>query len=207
MQGYYLIGTKITYYTDGSKNNQIFSEIWDLYKTGIYTKGKKALAEVNAIESSFQSHETTIMEGICQLENRYQDHAYGCLIGLFVDSQHLGGLKKKGIEVVQGGFLHCNDDYYKRKNGKFSWGTIDKPKSAKLAASFFTGYYLYSINLDLKLGYSSNKPALISHLWHGEDLVFGNKENSQFTSRKTIGKEIRQSWRTYENITYTLSIS
>ncbi|CAM6060103.1 unnamed protein product [Sphagnum tenellum] len=55
---------------------------------------------------------------------------------------------------------------------------------------------------------SSNKPALISHLWHDNNLVFGNKENSQFTSCNVIGEKILQSWRSHEpNITYTLSFS
>jgi len=58
------------------------------------------------------------------------------------------------------------------------------------------------------LEYGSNKPALISHLWHGGDLVFGNKENSEFTSRHVLGDQIRKSSdEDSERITYSLSIS
>jgi hypothetical protein len=170
------------------------------YNTGIYSKGLKTLAEVNAIKSSFQSHEKTIMEGICRLE---KSRAYGCLTGLFVNSQHLEGLKEREIKVAQGGFLQCRENII-----KFYWGRIDKPESCELAASFSPKYSIGVEKLYLYLGYGSNKPALISHLWRENDLVFGNKENSQFTSRKVIGEKILQSWDSNEKyITYTLSIS
>jgi hypothetical protein len=64
MQGYYLIGTYFTYYTDVSKNKEILGQPIN-YKTGIYNKGLKTLEEVNAIKFLFQPHEITIMEGSC----------------------------------------------------------------------------------------------------------------------------------------------
>jgi hypothetical protein len=182
------------------KKKKIFDKTSN-YNIGIYSEGLKTLAEVNAIKSSFQSHEKTIMEGICRLEKSRQ---YGCLIGLFVNSQHLKGLKERAIKVAQGGFLKS------RENIKFSWGTIDKPESCELAASFYSKYLKPVEDVYLYLGYGSNKPALISHLWHANDLVFGNKENSQFTSRNVIGNHILQSFPWDSNqkyITYTLSIS
>jgi hypothetical protein len=199
MQGYYLIGTYFTYYTNESKKETIFAKTCN-YNTGIYSKGLKTLAEVNAIKSSFQSHEKTIMEGISWLED---SKAYGCLIGLFVNSQHLKGLKEREIKVVQGGFLKGRENMI-----KFLWGTSDKTESIELAASFSGKYYLSQENDYLYLGYGSNNPALISHLWRENDLVFGNKENSQFTSREVIGEKILQSWDSIEKyITYTLSFS
>jgi hypothetical protein len=210
MQGYYLIGTYFTYYTDVSKKKEIFGATVN-YKTGIYNKGSKTLQEVNAIKFLFQSQEITIMEGCCLLE---ESIAYGCLTGLFVDSQHLEQLKEKEIEVVQGGFIGERDvgsRYPEIK--KFFWGTRNSPTSGKLAASFFSGPPLSNIfafcdRVYLYLEYGSNKPALISHLWRGGDLVFGNKENSKFTSRHVLGNEICQSPDDYAKlITYILSIS
>jgi hypothetical protein len=84
-QGCYLIGTYFTYYTNASKNKEIFGGIHN-FKTGIYNKGSKTLEVVNAIKLLFQPHEITIMEGCCWHE---ENVAYGCLTGLFVDSQHL----------------------------------------------------------------------------------------------------------------------
>jgi len=207
MQGYYLIGTYITYYTNVSKNKEIFGGKLN-YETGIYDKGLKTHEEVNAIKSLFQTHEITIMEGCCW---RDVIIAYGCLTGLFVDSKHLERLKEKEIEVVQGGFI-SETDFHRRKPEieKFFWGRSNIPTSRQLAASFFSGQHriVLSQRVDLYLEYGSNKPALISHLWHGGDLVFGNKENSKFTSRTVLGKQIRQSLDTYsELITYIISIS
>jgi len=193
-QGYYLIGTYFTYYTNGSKEKMIFAKT-SKYDTGIYSEG---FGEVNAIKYSFQSQEKTIMEGICWFE---QSRAYGCLTGLFVNSQHLNELKGREIKVAQGGFLKGGEDII-----KYSWGTINKPESCELAA-LFCGRYIYTQSDYVYLGYGSNKPALISHLWRENDLVFGNKENSQFTSRNVIGEKI-QSWDSLEKyITYALSFS
>jgi hypothetical protein len=212
MQGYYLIGTYFTYYTDVSKNEETFGGT-DNYKTGIYNKGSKTLQEVNAIKSLFQSQEITMMEGSCWVQNKF---AFGCLIGLFVDSQHLEELKEKEIEVVQGGFIGETDAQNKEPEiKKFFWGTGNIPTTHKLAASFYSmphngdkdpkGPHRCYVYLYFENG--SNKPSLISHLWHGGDLVFGNKENSAFTSRDVLGKEIIQSWDPLHYITYILSIS
>jgi len=199
MQGCYLIGTSFTYYENGPTKYQIFDKT-NNYNTGIYSKGLKTIVEVSAIEYSFHSHQKTIMEGICPLEN---STAFGCLTGRFVNSQQLKGLKEREIKVAQGGFLKS------RQNIKFSWGTIDKPESCELAASFCSKSSLAAGIVDLYLVYGSNKPALISHWWRENDLVFGNEENSQFTSRYVIGEEILQSsWGSDKKyITYALSIS
>jgi hypothetical protein len=76
-----------------------------------------------------------------------------------------------------------------------------------LAGSFYSQgenviHYVY-----FYLEYGSNKPALISHLWHGDDLVFGNKENIAFTSRNVLGSKILESFYDSKYITFTLSIS
>ncbi len=224
MQGYYLIGTYFTYYTNVSKSEEIHRPIinympWIFdegletlevnYKTGIYNKGLET-HEVNGIKALFQPHEITIMEGSCRVKH-INEIVYGCLTGLFVDSQHLEGLKENEIEVVQGGFIRETDFYStKPEIKKFSWGTMNIPTSRQLAASFYSqGFrcvYFY-------LEYGSNKPALISHLWHGDDLVLGNKENIALTSCNVLGNQILQSYGSYELlhnkkcITFTLSIS
>jgi hypothetical protein len=139
MQGYYLIGTYFTYYTDVSKNKEILGQPIN-YKTGIYNKGLKTLEEVNAIKFLFQPHEITIMEGSCWLEH-INDFAYGCLTGLFVDSQHLEALKEKEIEVVQGGFIGETDiPGINLRIKKFCWGTMNSiiATSGELAASFYS---------------------------------------------------------------------
>jgi hypothetical protein len=204
MQGYYLIGTYFTCYTNESKNKEILGHI--SHNTGIYNKGLKTL-EVNAIKFLFQPHEITIMEGSCWFQH-INDFAYGCIIGLFVDSQHLEGLKEKEIEVVQGGFIGETDVRSKKPEiKKFSWGTTNIPINRQLAGSFYSQgenviHYVY-----FYLEYGSNKPALISHLWHGDDLVFGNKENIAFTSRNVLGNQILESFHNSKYITFTLSIS
>jgi hypothetical protein len=207
MQGYYLIGTYFTYYTNVSKNKEILGRPVN-YKTGIYNKGLKTI-DVNAIKSLFQPHEITIMEGSCWFQH-INDFAYGSLTGLFVDSQHLEGLKENEIEVVQGGFIGETDVRSKKpKIKKFSWGTMNSiiPTSGELAGSFYSQgeddiHYVY-----FYLEYGSHKPALISHLWHGDDLVFGNKENIAFTSRNVLGSKILESFYDSKYITFTLSIS
>ncbi|CAK9203986.1 unnamed protein product [Sphagnum troendelagicum] len=206
-QGYYLIGTYFTYYTNVSKNKEILGHAVS-YKTGIYDKGLKT-RRVNDIKFLFQPHEITIIEGSCWLEH-INGFAYGCLTGLFVDTQHLEGLKEKEIEVVQGGFNGETDvASIKPEIKKFSWGTINSiiPTSGELAASFYSQgedviHYVY-----FYFEYGSNKPALISHLWRGDDLVFGNKENIALTSRDVLGNQILESFHDSKYITFTLSIS
>jgi len=195
MQGYYLIGTYFTYYTNVSKNIS--------YKTGIYNKGLKTL-KVNDIKFLFQPHEITIIEGSCWLEH-INDFAYGCLTGLFVDTQHLEGLKEKEIEVVQGGFIEDTISIGGKVRNCF-WGKMHTPTSSELAASFWSKAAKNGRggNVYFYLEYGSNKPALISHLWCDGELVFGNKENSAFTSRNVLAKQIHQNGK---YITYILSIS
>jgi hypothetical protein len=207
MQGYYLIGTNFTYYTNASKNMEIRGPPVK-YKTGIYDKGLKTL-ELNAIKSLFQPHQITIMEGSCWLEH-INHFAYGSLTGLFVDSQHLEGLKENEIEVVQGGFIGETDVHsIKPQIKKFSWGTMNSilPTSGDLAGAFYSQgeddiHYVY-----FYLEYGSQKPALISHLWRDDDLVFGNKENSALTSRNVLGNQIFEAHHQSKYITFTLSIS
>jgi serine/threonine protein kinase len=205
-QGYYLIGTYFTYYTNVSKNKEIVGQAIN-YKTGIYNKGLKTLEEVNAIKFLFQPHEITIMEGSCWLEH-INGIAYGCLTGLFVDSQHLKRLKEKEIEVVQGGFTGETDVRIRitPEIKRFSWGTMNSiiATGGELAASFYGQGFRY---VYFYLEYGCNKPTLISHLWHGDDLVFGNKENIALTSRNVLGNQILETHYYSKYITFTLSIS
>jgi hypothetical protein len=149
------------------------------------------------------------MEGCRWLEFE-DDIAYGCLTGLFVDPQHLKLLKKKKIEVVQGGFTE-NFGQVPPRTKKLGWGRRSDPTNGELAASFYSGsspFFGGSSRVYFYLEYGSNKPALISHLWHGSFLVFGNKENSAFTDRYELGKQILQSIDDHgKTITYSLSIS
>jgi hypothetical protein len=190
-----------------SKNKEIFGRV-ENYKTGIYNKGLKTH---EGIKSLFQPREITIMEGYRWLD--HEEVAYGSLIGLFVDPQHLERLKEKEIEVVQGGFIEETNFYeWDSRTKKLPWGTLNDPTSGKLAASFYSRsahlVFRGSSRVYFYLEYGSNKPALISHLWHGSDLVFGNKENSAFTDRYELGKQILQSTDDHgKTITYTLSIS
>jgi hypothetical protein len=189
-----------------SKNKEILGQAIN-YKTGIYNKGLKTLEEVNVIKFLFQPHEITIMEGSCWLEH-VNVIAYGCLIGLFVDSQHLEGLKEKEIEVVQGGFTGETDvrSRITPEIKRFSWGTMNSiiATGGELAASFYSQGFRY---VYFYLEYGSNKPALITHLWHGDDLVFGNKENITLTSRNVLGNQILGSIHSKKYITFILSIS
>jgi hypothetical protein len=123
-----------------------------------------------------------------------------------VDSQHLKGLKEKEIEVVQGEFIgETNVHSKKPKIKKFSWGTMNLiiPTSDELAASFYSQgedviHYVY-----FYLEYGSNKLALVSHLWRGDDLVFGNKENIALTSHNVLGNKILESFYDSKYITFT----
>jgi hypothetical protein len=69
----------------------------------------------------------------------------------------------------------------------------------------FLAIDIHDVYLDLE--YGSNKPALISHLWHGDDLVLGNKENIALTSRNVLGNQILEAQYNSKYITFTLSIS
>jgi hypothetical protein len=58
------------------------------------------------------------------------------------------------------------------------------------------------------LDYGTNKPALISHLWHGDDLMFGNKITTQHISRDVIGNQIFEFGQHDEkHTTFVISIS
>jgi hypothetical protein len=81
------------------------------------------------------------------------------------------------------------------------------PTSGDLAGAFYSQgeddiHYVY-----FYLEYGSQKPALISHLWRDDDLVFGNKENSALTSRNVLGNQIFEAHHQSKYITFTLSIS
>jgi hypothetical protein len=168
MQGYYLIGTYFTYYTDVSKKEEIFGGTFN-YKTGIYNKGLKTVEKVNAIKFLFQSHEITIIECSCLLEETI---VYGCLTGLFVDYEHLEQLKEKEIEVLQGGFIGEIDVHNKEPEiKKFFWGTMNIPTSRNLAASFYSLPANFDVDQQISyaylyLEYGCDKLALISHLCH-----------------------------------------
>jgi hypothetical protein len=119
-------------------------------------------------------------------------------------------LKENEIEVVQGGFIGETDVHsIKPQIKKFSWGTMNSilPTSGDLAGAFYSQgeddiHYVY-----FYLEYGSQKPALISHLWRDDDLVFGNKENSALTSRNVLGNQIFEAHHQSKYITFTLSIS
>jgi hypothetical protein len=127
-----------------------------------------------------------------------------------VDSQHLEGLKENEIEVVQGGYIgETCVNRIKPQIKKFSWGRMNSiiPTSGELAGSFYSQgedgiHYVY-----FYLDYGSNKPALISHLWHGDDLVFGNKGNIALISRNVFGNKILEDFNDSKYITFALSIS
>jgi hypothetical protein len=84
---------------------------------------------------------------------------------------------------------------------------VNFPISGQLAASFYSQgedviHYVY-----FYLEYGSNKLALISHLWRGNDLVFGNEENIALTTRDVLGNQILQSFQDSKYITFSLSVS
>ncbi len=129
-------------------------------------------------------------EGSCWVEH-IKDFAYDCLTALFVDSQHLEGLKEKEIEVLQGGFIgETNVRSKNQEIKKFFWGHNELPHKWSIGCFILQSRWrCYSLCVFL-LEYGSNKPALISHLWCGNDLVFGNEENIALTTRDVLGNQI-----------------
>jgi hypothetical protein len=157
----------------------------------------------------FEPLEISIMEGNCWHEP-IDDTAYGCLIGIFVDSKHQENLKEKKIQVAQGGFVgetnvHSNAPRIK----KYFWGIENSNISEDdWVASFYSGVESPSGYVYVYLEYGSNKPALISHLWHGDDLMLGNKITAQHVSRYVIGNQIFESGQHGEkHTTFAISIS
>ncbi len=131
------------------------------------------------------------MEGNCWHEP-INDTAYGCLIGIFVDFKHQEKLKEKKIQVAQGGFIGETDVHSSAPQiKKCFWGIANSNISNDVwVASFYSGVEIASHYVYVYLEYGSNKPALISHLWHGDDLVLGNKITAQHVSRDVIGNQI-----------------
>jgi hypothetical protein len=157
----------------------------------------------------FEPLEISIMEGNCWHEP-INDTAYGCLIGIFVDSKHQKKLKEKKIQAAQGGYigetnLHTSAPQIK----KYFWGIVNSNISRDgWVASFYSGAEFPSHYVYVYLEYGSNKPALISHLWHGDDLVLGNKIIAQHVSRDVIGNQIFESGQHGEkHTTFAISIS
>jgi hypothetical protein len=153
--------------------------------------------------------EISIMEGNCWYEP-INDVAYGCLMGIFVDSKHQENLKENKIQVAQGGFIGETDVHtIAPQIKKYFWGIVNSNISKDVwVASFYSGAELPSHYVYVYLEYGSNKPALISHLWHGDDLVLGNKITAQHVSRDVIGNQIFESGRHgVKHTTFAISIS
>ncbi len=75
-------------------------------------------------------------------------------------------------------------------------------------ASFHSGVEFASHYVYVYLKYGPNKPTLISQLWHGDELVLGNKITSQHVSRDVIGNQILESRRHGDkHTTFAISIS
>jgi hypothetical protein len=157
----------------------------------------------------FEPLEISIMEGNCWHEP-INDTAYGCLIGIFVDSKHQANLKEKNIQVAQGGFIGETDVHTSVPPiKKYFWGTVNSNISRDVwVASFYSGAEFASHYVYVYLEYGSNKPALISHLWHGDDLVLGNKFTAQHVFRDVIGNQIFEyGQHGYKQTTFAISIS
>jgi hypothetical protein len=158
----------------------------------------------------FEPLEVSIMEGNCWHEP-INDIAYGCLIGIFVDSKHQENLKEKKIQVAQGGFIGETDVHsIAPQIKKYLWGIVNSNISRDvLVASFYSGVTSASHCVYVYLEYGSNNLTLISHLWHGDDdLVLGNKITAQHVFRDVIGNQIFEyGQHGYKHTTFAISIS
>lgn len=202
MQSYILIGTSFQFYTDASMREEICDQ-YDTF-TGIKGEGfkyKNAIKELSPFEA-------VIMEGSCWTTPA-DKFAYGCLTGVFLNSKHANKLKKNNIGAVEGGFSGETDTRSKEPQiKKFAWGSKDTlSQNYVKVASFYSKsnnvkHYVY-----VYMRYNATEHALISHLWHGEDLVLGDPSTADMSSEnvQVVGSQILKTYNGTKLTTFSIS--
>lgn len=208
MQKYILIGTSLRFYTNESKREEI-CEQYNMYSTGIKEhnfKNKSAVDEMSPFE-------IVIMEGSCWTQPA-ETFAYGCLTGVFVNSWHTKKLEESNIKWVAGGFLGETDTRsIAPQIEKFAWGTaelslFDKQNYVTVGSFYSKGdggpRYVY-----VHMNYNSREQPIISHVWHGEDLVLGDPSTDNMSSRnvKVVASQILESFYGEKLTTFSISFS
>lgn len=206
MQKYILIGTSFCFYTNASKREEI-CEQYDMYSTGIKERGFKN----KSIVDEMSPFEIVIMEGSCWAQPA-KTFAYGCLTGVFVNSQHAKKLEVSNIKWVAGGFLGETDTRsIAPQIAKFAWGiaessSISTENYVKVGSFYSRGdggpRYVY-----VHMSYNSTEQATISHVWHGDDLVVGDPSTENTSSRnvKVVGSQILESFYGEKLTTFSIS--
>ena len=203
VQSYILIGTSFRFYTNASMSEEM-CEQYDTYMTGIKGEGFK---NKNAIKE-LSPFEAVIMKGSCWTKPA-EKFAYGCLIGVFVNSKHANKLKENNIAAVEGGFIGETDTESKTtETKKVAWGSKDtlSHKCVKVGSFYSksedTEHYVY-----VYMSYNATEHALISHLWHGEDLVLGDPSTADKSLKnvQVVGSQILETFRGKKVTTFSIS--
>ena len=190
MQKYILIGTSFRFYTNASKREEICEQS-DMYLTGI----KEGGFQNKSVVDEMSPFEMVIMEGSCWTKPA-EKFAYGCLTGVFLNSKHAIKLKENNIEAVEGGYIGETDTRsIAPEIIKFEWGSEDTLlHDCVTVGSFYsksddTARYVY-----VNMSYNATEHALISHLWHGEDLVLGDPSTADMSSEnvQVVGSRIME---------------
>ena len=203
MQSYILIGTSFRYYTNASMSVEICKQ-YDTHMTGIKGEGFK---NENAIKE-LSPFEAVIMKGSCWTKPA-EKFAYGCLTGVFLNSKHAIKLKENNIGAVEGGFIGETDTRsIAPQIITFAWGSEDTlSHDCVKVGSFYsksedTARYVY-----VNMSYNATEHALISHLWHGEDLVLGDPSTADKSLKnvQVVGSQILETFRGKKVTTFSIS--
>ena len=203
VQSYILIGTSLRFY----KNASMRKEICGLYETVLTGIKGEGLKYKNAIKE-LSPFEAVIMKGSCWTKPA-KKYAYGCLIGAFVNSKHANKLKEKNIAAVEGGFIGETDTRsIAPEIKKFAWGSEDtlSHKCVKVG-SFYSKSEDRAHYVDVYMSYNATEHALISHLWHGEDLVLGDPSTADKSLKnvQVVGSQILETFRGKKVTTFSIS--
>ena len=151
-----------------------------------------------------------IMQGCCWAK-RMQGIAYGCLTGVFVSSKFESELRKMYMKTVEGGFLGETDhESTTPEVDKCMWGEKNLNKlrrGIKHVGCFYSlgesGEWKY-VYLYFKYGLSN--AALISHLWHEDNLVLGDRNTADAADKKVLGSKIFTSRERDHHIGFSLAL-
>lgn len=203
VQSYILIGTSFRFYTNASMSEEICKQ-HKTFMTGVKGEG---FENVNAIKG-LSPIEAVIMKGSCWTKPA-EKFAYGCLTGVFLNSDHANKLKENNIGAVEGGFIGETDTRSKEPLvRRFTWGSKDTLSHVNVKVGSFysksedTAHCVY-----VYMSYNATEHALISHLWHGEDLVLGDPITADLSSEnvQVVGSQILETFHGEKLTTFSIS--
>ena len=206
-QTHILIGTSFRLY----KNKSMEEELLEERERSYYQTGIQAVEdEYMLILEPIRKH---IMQGCCWAK-RMQGIAHGVLTGVFVSSKFESVLRKMRLNTVEGGFIGETDHESKTiEVDKYMWGEKNLNKMRRgiehVGCFYSLGESGEKQYVYLYFKYGLSDPALISHLWHDDTLVLGDRNTADLASiyKKVLGSNIFTSRERVQHLSFTLAVS